>query len=239
MATQGQAATEQSAETVATTVSDVANEKDIPAFVLMSDTIGVRKWDFANESRLVREGNQAFKSWNLPRNKGNVSQSNKSVFTSRFVWSDMSVEEAVRYVIESGQFAEAVSELKENRPSWDSDFCQAVMTYNLYIVAKGWLAESQMADKSEMSKLWETNDLAGQDFQADDTFIQLKSWTFGLHNGNPNTDDNGNKVVYYAWIDGEINWSEDYTDLTDKMMDKAYVNFDDLRDYEWVEVMDF
>lgn len=229
MATQGQAEVRQSAETVAESVSEVA-----PNFpVLQSDMIGVRKPDFANYARQVRESNSAFKSWNLPREKGNVNQTDKSVFTSRFVHGNYTVESAARHVIESGQFEEAVSELMNHDESVDRQIAEMVMSYNLYIVAKGWVAESQMADKSDLSKLWETNDLAGQDFQDADTFIQLKSWTFGLHNGNPNTDSHGNKVVYYGWTDGEIKWSEDYTDITDEIKSNAMVNFDDLRDYEW------
>lgn len=229
MATQGQAATEQNAETTADTVSGIA--PNFPS--LQRDSIGVRKPDFANYARQVRESNSAFKSWSLPREKGTVNQTDKSVFTSRFVNGNYTVEEAVNHLIESGQFEEAVSELMNHDESVNRQIAEMVMSYNLYIVAKGWVAERQMADKSEMSKLWESNDLAGQDFQMGDTFIQLKSFTFGLHNGNPNTDDNGNKVVYYGWTDGEIKWSEDYTDVTDEIKDNAMVNFETLRDYEW------
>jgi len=240
MATQGQEVAEKNAETVANVVATQTAERGLP-FPVFDTHAGipnsVKKWDMANESRIVRENNTNFKNLSLPELEGSVNQTGKELFTSRFVWSGMTLQAAVAYVLDSGQFEDAVDELIKNRESWDRETCQAVMSYNLYIVAKGWLAERQMADKSDLSKLWETNDIAGQDFQQNDTFIQLKSWTFGLNNGNPNVDNHGNKVVYYCWIDGEIKWSEDYTELTKEMCDKAYVDFETLRKCEWVEVM--
>lgn len=229
---------EQNAETTAITVSNICEENSIPFPMLERDTVGVRKWHFADDSRQIRHSNESFKSWNLPEvsEKGNTKKSNKSVFTSRFVWSDMSLREAVEYLIDSEQFSDAVNELIEAR-GYDKEIAQVIMSYNLYIVAKGWIAERQVADKFDnLSKLWETNDVSGQDFQMGDMFIQLKSWTHGLHA----VEFVGNaELLYYGWIDGDIILSFDYTDITSEMMEKAYVNFDDLREYEWVEAQNF
>ncbi|AGM11610.1 hypothetical protein M199_gp056 [Halogranum tailed virus 1] len=225
-----QADAEKSAENVAATVSEICEENDIFFAPLESDMIGVRKPAFANFARQVREGNAAFRSWSLPAEKGAVNQTNRSVFTARFVNFDYTIPEAVSHLIESGQFEDSVSNLMEYDDDLSREVAEAVMSYNLYIVAKGWLAESQVADMSGISKLWESNDLAGQDFQEGETFIQLKSFTHGIHGLK---FDGNAELRFYGWVGDKIVVSDDYTDVTKKLQETYMVNFDDLRDYEW------
>lgn len=227
-------------ETVETTMSDVHNvvteqcqSADITTFVLESDMLGFQKPEMSAFARKVRFGNSAFKNWSLPKVDGSVKQTNKSIFTSRYVWSNISLSDAVKHVIESGQFGDAVDELMNQYPDMPAEVAEAVMSYNLYIVAKGWVAESQVADKfDDMSKLWESNDLAGQDFQMSDTFIQLKSFTRGFHQ-NDTSDENGNLMMYWGWVSDRLVVSTDYTEVVSQIRDNYMVDFETVRNYEY------
>jgi len=228
---------EESPETIAFdvfgTLADM--EKAVPA--LEPTAYGVSRFDGSNLARQVRYGNSAFQSLSLPEVEGKkgMDTANKSVFTSRFVWSDLTVVEGITHIVESGQYTDIVDEMLENT-DFTQEECEIITSYNLFIVAKGWIAEKQVSEMDEYAKMWETHDVGGIDFQSGENYKQLKSYTHGLHGME---FDGSADVVFYGWANGQIVLSDDYTDVMAEIRDKHYVDNDVIRSHEWTDAPDF
>jgi len=206
------------------------NDITVPGFE--PSRFGSKRWEASNFSRRTRL-RTSFRNFNLPpvEDKQGLNQANRSVFTSRYNWGNWTVETAVQHLVDSGQFENHVADIHD---AYDvtREEAKMIASYNVFIVAKGWVAESQVSEIDGISKLWETNDVAGQDFQKGDEYLQLKSYTFALHDLDYTGDAT---LVFYGWAGGDIVVSTNYKDVTNAIMDEHKHDQDVLRTHEWTE----
>lgn len=206
------------------------------------DFVGILKPDVAKLTKTIRENCDSFKNLSIPLENGQITTDGRQMVTSRFVNGDYIVEKVIAHIVESGQFAQIFDEVMDARPKEDPKDVQKAISYALYIVAKGWVAERQLNNLSERyDKMWETHDLAGIDFQdlqkstpKVPAYVQLRSFLYGHYSGNTSgTDSKGNKLLFWAWIGGDL-WTCDDSKELEKRIQKEYgVGIRDIqRNYE-------
>lgn len=193
--------------------------------VTVPQTASDRAWN-------VSHNNPVFRRFTLPApERTDRGSSEGSVFTARFVSGGFTVAEAVDYLIEEG-WVESAVKAEMGRSDLPREDAEAAVSMALARVAVGWVAERITADSDRFAKMSEENDMAGQDFydRNSDELVQLRRWTFGRwHAGaGETTDENGNPIVYYADIGGEVVYSRDYTDLTADLREYHGVTNDEL-----------
>lgn len=189
--------------------------------------IGIIKPDVKSLAREMRHCNTFWRNLHVPSDKGQINVGSSHLVTSRFVRNNWTIEEVITYLVKSRQLDRVKRELLDSRPEITPQEADSAIAYSLYIVAKGWVAERQLNELSERYvKMGETHDKGGIDFidslkpgefMDKDARIQLRSWRHGydIRNGTKH-DKNGNKLLFWAWIHGELHTSEDWKALCDQ-----------------------
>lgn len=175
--------------------------------------VGVIKYARSNQARKFRKYNSTFQ--NLTIKETQARGGGSSVVTPVAVRDNWAVGEVIDSLIESGAVDQMIDEQAE--VIGDREFAEFDVTYSLYIVSKGWVAEQQV-DKSVdyLAKMGVSHDVGGIDFQdlqkstpKNPVYVQLRSWTWARESGNASETEKGISVMYYGWHEGELILSED------------------------------
>lgn len=175
--------------------------------------VGVIKYARAAPARKFRKYNSTFQ--NLTIKETQAREGGRSVVTPVAVRENWTVEEVINSLIESGAVDQMIDEQAE--VVGDREFAEFDVTYSLYIVAKGWVAEQQVDEYVDfLAKMGVSHDVGGIDFQnlkksvpKVPAYSQLRSWTWARESNNASETENGIPVMYYGWHEGELILSED------------------------------
>ncbi len=177
--------------------------------------VGVLKYARANPARKFRKYNNTFQNLTIPYEKGQSQKGGANVVTARAVAGNWSVAEVVDYLIDKGDIDQMINEQTEK--VGEREFAELDVTYSIYIVSKGWLAEQQVNESVDfLAKMGESHDVGGIDFQnlnkstpTTPVYEQLRSWTWARESKNANETEKGISVMYYGWHEGKLILSED------------------------------
>lgn len=114
-----------------------------------------------------------------------------------------SLEDSIKELVETDQLDAAV-QLFENIRSDDDPTAVELVAYTVFTYGKGWIAEQIVTDHDRFSKLWITNDQAGQDMRDlnDDDEKQLKPVT--TYAGSSRRTFKNAEIEHYFY-----QWTED------------------------------
>jgi hypothetical protein len=189
--------------------------------------IGILKPESKKLAREMRYCNTFWNNLHIPSDKSQINVGSSHLVTSRFVRNDWTIEQVITYFIKSRQLDRVRRELLDNRSDITPEEADSAIAYSLYIVAKGWMAEQQLNERSRRYvKMGETHDKGGIDFidssksgefMDENARVQLRSWRHGydIRNGTSH-DENGNKLLFWAWINGQLFTSDCWKTLCDK-----------------------
>jgi hypothetical protein len=209
---------------------------------------GILKPDIKLLAREMRYGNKNWQNLHIPEENGQLSLGSSHLVTTRFNRGDWSIEGVITYLVKSRQLDRVKAELLDERPEITELEADSAISYSLYIVAKGWLAERQLSSLSEKYvKMSETHDKGGIDFidsqkdgefMSEDSRIQLRSWRHGydIRNGTK-YDEKGNELLFWAWHNGQLFTSQDWKALCD-LKRRSFTREQIAREWE-VEFTDF
>jgi hypothetical protein len=178
-------------------------------------------------ARNIRYASYFWSQLHIPADKSQIKLGSSHLVTSRFVHNNWTVPEVIEYFVRSRQIERIRNEVLATHPDKPPKVIDEAISYSLYLVAKGWVVETQLNDLSDKYvKMGETHDKGGIDFinkELSGQFMdkramrQLRSWRHGydIENGTKH-DENGNKLLFWAWIHGELHTSEDWKALCDQ-----------------------
>lgn len=119
-----------------------------------------------------------------------TSGEGSSHVTTYFNHLELTVMEVIDYLELSGQIEESIETISQ--VTGDKVTPENAVAYAIWTYSRGWVAEKLITETDRFSKLWVTNDQAGQDALDNlaDKYVQVKCVTF---------DNQKDDHLYYQW----------------------------------------